>query len=505
MPTIKHNRLSFASIVLMLIFAMPGMTDLFTKVYATSSISDILDSLLDALPFFGDADPLPNQPSSSSSPSSPPQSPRAPSLTADSPAGCSQSKISSIKASGYDGDNVPKNTVDKNYNTRWADNGIGSFIQYKLESSDIICRIDIAWHKGDVRTSDFTVSVSKDGSKFVKVLSSESSGETIYLERYIIPDSALAAKYVRITVNGNTENDWASITEVRILSQSSPPSGNHTLVYDLTSSETRTILPIQMKLPDGTWSQPVKYNFDTGASLPTDVAPEFLSAFGYGPDGVGSDPSKRITLPGKIKIVGLDGEFDLPVMVQDKAHYDLFRDQPPPIRYPLLRVADILTEVSMVFTNEETTIRLRDVPIPELADISKLISLPDLQRRDGTPTSGYQWMRVDFINPSTGGAIEDWFGLNTGDDKLVLKKQSVADVLQLPLTRTSSCNYDSESTIVFKEASKPAKLDSAPVQVREETCQFARGGEPRNFGGGPAFLSEYTLILWDMHRALLPV
>ena len=122
----------------------------------------------------------------------------------------------------------------------------------------------------------------------------------------------------------------------------------------------------------------------------------------------------------------------------------------------------------MVYTSEQTTLRLRDVPIPELADASKLITLPDLQRRDGTPTSGWQWMRVDFINPSTGAGIEDWFGLNTGDNKMVLKKQSVADEIKLPLTRTDDCNYDSKSTVVFKEASKPVKLDSAPVQVREE-------------------------------------
>ena len=245
-----------------------------------------------------------------------------------------------------------------------------------------------------------------------------------------------------------------------------------------------------MMLPDGTWSQPVKYNFDTGASSPTDVAPQFLSAFGYGPDGVGKDSSKREAQPGKIRIVGLDGEFDIPVMVQDKAHYDLFREQPPPARYPLLNVKDVLTQISMVFTSEHTTLRLRDVPIPELADTSKLITLPDLQPRDGTPTSGWQWMRVKFINPSTGAGIEDWFGLNTGDDKMVLKKQSVADKIKLPLTRTDSCNYDSKSTVVFTEASKPVKLDSAAVQVREENCDFARGGEPRNFGGGLPFLSN---------------
>ena len=37
-----------------------------------------------------------------------------------------------------------------------------------------------------------------------------------------------------------------------------PGTANNTLVYDLTSSENRTILPIQMMLPDGTWSGSVE-------------------------------------------------------------------------------------------------------------------------------------------------------------------------------------------------------------------------------------------------------
>jgi hypothetical protein len=77
-------------------------------------------------------------------------------------------------------------------------------------------------------------------------------------------------------------------------------------------------------------------------------------------------------------------------------------------------------------------------------------------------------MRVKFINPSTGAGIEDWFGLNTGDDKIVLKKQSVADKIKLPLTKTGRCNYDSKSTIVFAEASKPVMLDFAKVQEKKK-------------------------------------
>ncbi|HKO64802.1 MAG TPA: hypothetical protein VJU13_06340, partial [Candidatus Nitrosocosmicus sp.] len=74
--------------------------------------------------------------------------------------------------------------------------------------------------------------------------------------------------------------------------------------------------------------------------------------------------------------------------------------------------------------------------------------------------------------------IQDWFGLNTGYNKIVLKKQSVADIIKIPQKETGDgCNSDSRNTIVFIEANKTAKMDTAKVQVREEICQFARGGE----------------------------
>lgn len=43
---------------------------------------------------------------------------------------------------------------------------------------------------------------------------------------------------------------------------------------------SRPIIPIQMQKPDGSWSDPIKFNFDTGASSPTDVPLDLLKAFG---------------------------------------------------------------------------------------------------------------------------------------------------------------------------------------------------------------------------------
>src|SRR5688572_33037753 len=49
---------------------------------------------------------------------------------------------------------------------------------------------------------------------FRPIFSGQSSGKTICLERYDVRDTM--GKYLRITVTGNTENSWSSITEVII-------------------------------------------------------------------------------------------------------------------------------------------------------------------------------------------------------------------------------------------------------------------------------------------------
>ena len=126
---------------------------------------------------------------------------------------CSIPQISGVRAIGNDG-NVPQNTLDNNLNTRWSNLGFPSWIQYDLGESQPICNVDIAWYRGDTRVNSFTISVSNDGINFTPIFSGQSSGETTGLERYNVPDTM--GRYMRITVTGNTENNWSSITEVRI-------------------------------------------------------------------------------------------------------------------------------------------------------------------------------------------------------------------------------------------------------------------------------------------------
>ena len=126
-----------------------------------------------------------------------------------------------VTAIGSDA-NVPSNVIDKNLNTRWSKDGTGSWIQFDLGSKAKICSVDIAWYRGDVRQNAFTISVSDDGSIFKEVFEGKSISRATSFEKYNLPSSS-EGQFVRITVNGNSENNWVSISEIAMFGARSEP------------------------------------------------------------------------------------------------------------------------------------------------------------------------------------------------------------------------------------------------------------------------------------------
>jgi biopolymer transport protein ExbD len=139
---------------------------------------------------------------------------------------CVDGHIQNANTSGSQAGFPGTNVLDDNVDTRWSNNGVGSWIQLDLGTSSNICDINIAWYKGNERQYDFVISASNDGTKFANVSrSTNSSGSTLNLEKYNIADTN--ARYIRITVNGNTQNSYASITEISINVISSSVSTNY--------------------------------------------------------------------------------------------------------------------------------------------------------------------------------------------------------------------------------------------------------------------------------------
>jgi hypothetical protein len=165
----------------------------------------------------------------------------APTAAADT---CQKLPTANAVASGNDG-NLPANAIDNNLNTRWSNLGIASWIQTDLGEQKTICSVDIAWYNGNVRQSNFVISVSNDGSTFTNVFTGKSSGTTLSPESYNLPANTVG-RFVRITVNGNTQNNWASITEIAVngFGGTSPPPTNHAPVVDNIND-----VPVQITNP----------------------------------------------------------------------------------------------------------------------------------------------------------------------------------------------------------------------------------------------------------------
>jgi hypothetical protein len=135
------------------------------------------------------------------------------SLAAAAAASCAPLAVKSVSANRNDG-NVPANAVDGSLDTRWSGDGVGSFITADLGSAKTVCGISVAWYQGNTRRNNYVISVSSNGTSFQTVKSGSSLGTTNDFESYTF--SQTSARYVRVTVNGNTRNDWASITELRV-------------------------------------------------------------------------------------------------------------------------------------------------------------------------------------------------------------------------------------------------------------------------------------------------
>lgn len=140
--------------------------------------------------------------------------------------------VANVTASCFQDPNVAANVNDSRLDTRWACFGIGAHVTIDLGTVRSIDAAGVAWYRGNVRVSRFALSTSSDGTTFSSAFTGSSSGTTTQYEQYAFP--ARNARYLRLTVNGNTENDWASVTELRALTRSSqgllrwrPPAGNY--------------------------------------------------------------------------------------------------------------------------------------------------------------------------------------------------------------------------------------------------------------------------------------
>ncbi|RKT54819.1 polysaccharide lyase family 7 protein [Saccharothrix australiensis] len=162
--------------------------------------------------------------------------------------------VSEVTASDDDG-NVAANVLDDDLGTRWSAEGDGAWIRFDLGAVRTVSALDIAWHKGDTRTSLFDVQTSDDGTAWRTSASGVTSRKTLRQERYDIPDAS--ARYVRIVGHGNSSgNGWNSITEVDVQESGAPQPCGDTPAELLDLRNWKVTLPVDN--PDKEGTQPLE-------------------------------------------------------------------------------------------------------------------------------------------------------------------------------------------------------------------------------------------------------
>jgi len=138
--------------------------------------------------------------------------------------------VDSVVASSGKG---AENTLDGNLSTRWSARGDGQWLLYDLGTTSTVSSVEVAWYKGNARISRFEIETSVDGGAWTNVFNGASSGTTLSLETYDVPDTR--ARYVSIVGHGSTSDNLNSITEVELFglattNTNQPPDTNAILL-----------------------------------------------------------------------------------------------------------------------------------------------------------------------------------------------------------------------------------------------------------------------------------
>ena len=110
--------------------------------------------------------------------------------------------------------NPIENINDDVLDTRWAGEGKSVNLDIDFQEAILIDHLNIDFHKGEERSFKFSYWHSNDGVSWVLKGTKNSSGEDSGYEEFYLSD--VATRYFRIEFQGNSNDDWNSVSELEI-------------------------------------------------------------------------------------------------------------------------------------------------------------------------------------------------------------------------------------------------------------------------------------------------
>ena len=125
--------------------------------------------------------------------------------------------VVSINAETEQSTNPASNAIDNDPTSRWSGNGNPVNLDLDLGSVNSLDYLNIAFHKGDERTSSFDVYISTNKVNWTKTDSKTSSGNTEGLQLFDLKNND--TRYIRLVCfgNSNANSNWNSILDIEVM------------------------------------------------------------------------------------------------------------------------------------------------------------------------------------------------------------------------------------------------------------------------------------------------
>jgi hypothetical protein len=128
-------------------------------------------------------------------------------------------KISEVKGSAHDKDNVASHAIDGKETTKFSVKGKGEHLVVDLGSVQMVSRLSIKWFESDLRQQEYTVYSSLDGNSWKRIGAMRSSGSKNNEREDHDLERAIAARFFKIENGGNTLNNFMSIIDVQVFGE----------------------------------------------------------------------------------------------------------------------------------------------------------------------------------------------------------------------------------------------------------------------------------------------
>lgn len=118
----------------------------------------------------------------------------------------------SVFASNSETGNYPVNTIDGDFGTKWASEGVGQWLCFRLDQETTVDKIGFSFTLGAERVYQFSVQASMDMENWTTVFEGASSGTTTEIEWFSLKPTK--ARFLRFVGKGSNANLWNNINEV---------------------------------------------------------------------------------------------------------------------------------------------------------------------------------------------------------------------------------------------------------------------------------------------------